>query len=120
MNSTNKRKIIISIIILLIVVIIGISTFIYFKGQSKYQYINSKGDKFTSNEISEITINNSRIEILKNQLKNEEEKNLGTITNEGAKDLQASIPNISGDSAKNILDLQYQLLQNLQQDVSAN
>lgn len=119
MNSTNKRKIIISIIIL-IVVIIGISTFIYFKGQSKYQYINSKGDKFTSNEISEITINNSRIEILKNQLKNEEEKNLGTITNEGVKDLQASIPSISGDSAKNILALQYQLLQNLQQDVSAN
>lgn len=117
--SKSKKIIIGTVIFIGIVAIVGTIVGINYN-KNKAAYVNKLGEKFTAEEIDTITANNQSIQSLVEQLKQDEARNLGTLTPQAQKDLKAYIPTIENDSAKDIIQLQEQLLSNLQQDISSN
>ncbi|WP_297639171.1 hypothetical protein [uncultured Clostridium sp.] len=118
----KKKKIIIGIIIVVIVIIIGVAGTVLAMNCNKntIAYTNKYGDKFTAEQLDAIRSNNVIINNYIEQLKQDEQRNLGTLTSQAQRDLNATIPTIENDSAKNIVELQKQLLINLGQDIAAN
>lgn len=119
--NKNKKIIIIVIVVIFICIIGSMGTILGINySKNKATYVNKLGDKFTEEQMSTITANNESIKSLVAQLKQDEERNLGTLTVQAQKDIKAYIPSIESDSAKNIIELQEQLLSNLQQDIASN
>lgn len=119
---SKNKKIIIGVIIAVVacvIIVSGTITYINYN-KNKAVYINKFGDKYTETEMSTIRGNNESIKSLIQQLKQDQARNLGTLTPQAEKDLTASIPTVENDSAINIIQLQEQLLSNLQQDISSN
>ncbi|MGL5649213.1 MAG: hypothetical protein ACRDDY_15330 [Clostridium sp.] len=118
----SKKKIItiiIGVIVIVAIVAIIIGVKVYDK-KTEYAYINKKGDKYTEEQLSTIKVNNLRIQNMEEQLQEDSSRNMGSLTVQAGKDLNASIPDVSEDSASNILGLQTQLISNLQQDLVSN
>lgn len=117
--SKSKKKVIGVVIFICVVAVAGIIVGVNYN-KNKAAYVNKLGDKFTAEEMDTITANNESIQSLVVQLKQDEARNLGTLTSQAQEDLKAYIPIIENDSAKNIIQLQEQLLSNLQQDIASN
>lgn len=117
-----KKKIVIGMSIVVIIVIVGIggTVFTMNYNKEKIAYTNKYGDKFTAEELDAIRSNNVIINNYIEQLKQDQQQNLGTLTSQAQRDLNATIPTIENDSAKDIVALQKQLLINLGQDIAAN
>ncbi|MGL4849911.1 MAG: hypothetical protein ACRC28_13495 [Clostridium sp.] len=119
MNKKRIITIIIGVIVIIAIFAIIIGVKVYDK-KTEYAYINKNGNKYTEEQLATIKVNNLRIQNMEERLQSDSGRNMGSLTVQGAKDLNAVIPDVGSDSASNILGLQTQLISNLQQDLASN